>query len=381
MADLELQGVIKLTADTSEAEKKAAEIGKKDVAPTPPEQEAGKPKPPASEASTSAAQDVGRQVAGAFASLKGAFATVMGSGGAGGIVGALANVAGAVGGGARGVFNAIGGVGRAGVTGGGAGGGGGAVHHIVAPGGGAGGPGFSVAGAMAAVGPYAAIAAAIATAFAGVVIAAKAVMDRLIAFGRSLAQVSAPMAQAFAMFDVQIMQLKRQMGDALAPVFRDLLQSLILLAKNVLPEFTFIIKMVGEAFTGWILTINEAVGAIRMLAKVQASAAMVVTDPLNATKHLADIATTINNWWDWSKRQNLKNAQQPSGVMDFMHMINAEGSAQRQYQAFGRGGNPMGLAPAMAPNPNAGDIRHSADDGTITHRARPTDGSISARAH
>lgn len=233
MSDIELQGRVEFSADTEQAESQVAEMGKKGG------------KAFGDEFISSI-----KQVAGNIQSTVGAMR--------GGFSGIAKLIAGGFGGGGAGA--------------GAGGGGGGANMGFWNPawgpppggggGGGAGGGGAAAGGAMATAGA----AVAIVQAIKGIVDLFKDLAHALInatrqlmEFLRSLAQVSGKMAIAFAQFDVQIMLLKKQLGDALAPLTRGLLNEMVGLFRELMPAITY-------AIGGLIVSIRILVKSFSMAA-------------------------------------------------------------------------------------------------------------------
>lgn len=223
MADTELTGVIHLTADTKEADKKVADIGNGDAA-----------------GAANAGASVGNNFSKGFVSsvkqqISNALGYIFASPAAG-----------------RGVGNAnpfpFGGGGGPNTPGGAGGGGGG---------GGGGGQGGGGKGSIPGV--LGIFRIELFRLIKDLANSFKELIESVYRFMRSLAEVSAPMAMAFGIFDMQIMMLKRQLGDALAPAMRELLHSLVNLAKDVLPTVIVAFRALLGAIT-WIINKVGAVG-------------------------------------------------------------------------------------------------------------------------
>lgn len=91
---------------------------------------------------------------------------------------------------------------------------------------------------------------------------------KLIAFARDLAaNASGPMAAAFAMFDVQLMLLKKKMGDALAPAINRLLKSLLQLIEAALPAIIAICEILADVLTLLFKALTPIVWIISLLAR------------------------------------------------------------------------------------------------------------------
>lgn len=100
---------------------------------------------------------------------------------------------------------------------------------------GAGVAGIVAGGALLAVG-----------AFVKLVQTVKGLITEFIAFGRSLAQWSGRMAMSFAEFDVEIMRIKHQMGEALAPTMRALLNEIVSFIRSNQQLITTLLSGLGK---------------------------------------------------------------------------------------------------------------------------------------
>jgi hypothetical protein len=113
----------------------------------------------------------------------------------------------------------------------------------------AGGTAATAAKAGAAGGPIGMAVVAAGVIVLGFGIAVKKATEFLIDFGRGLSQFSAGMGMAFKVFDMQIMNIKRQLGDALSPAMNELLQSITPLVREALPSVITAFKMLVNVLT------------------------------------------------------------------------------------------------------------------------------------
>lgn len=193
--------------------------------------------------------------------------------------------------------------------------------------------GGAIVGALGKAGPWVAVAAAVVTAVTAAVAAFKRVTEAVIAFGRSLTKVSASMAQVFAAFDVQMMQFQRQLGEALAPAFRELLFQITEIVKIALPAFTLGMQVLVGVITEVLAELKQFFEAIKIGARIQADAFDMLANPLNAKNDLNDIKAAMQEWFNWQKQQAAKKNDHPGTVKAYMDMLNAKDSRQRQYQS------------------------------------------------
>jgi hypothetical protein len=302
MADTEFTGTIKLTADTSEAEKKVAQVGKGKAG-------GGDAAPSSAEVST-LTKRISTVVNDLFGRAGKAATGSMGrTGEMFGNIGALFGRGGMVGGG-----------GAAGAE-----------------------------GAMAALGPVGIGLAAVAGLSVGALAVAesfKALTEKIVDFGRSLASVSPSMAINFAQFDREIMLIKQQIGEALAPMFEDLLKDIIHLFQELAPALILVVYVLGRFVTVMIEGLEKLVKAGLGVAGSVGSALATSAGVLGAgaiggvrigaasggaSSFLEDIKEAIREFME--KYQQTENRKLSGMVMtEFMHRINAEGSAQRAYQ-------------------------------------------------
>ena len=315
--DTEFTGTIKLTADTSEAEKKVEQVGTgkggKDAAPAPAE-----------------VSDLTKRISTVVNDLfgragKAATGAMSKTGGVFGDIGALFGM----GGKAAGAAGAAGGAG----------------------------------GAMAALGPVGIVVAGIVGLGVGAMAVAesfKSLTERLMDFGRTLTTVSPSMALVFAEFDRSMMMLKQQLGEALAPAFSMMLQSVT----SALIDLAPIIGEVVVGLTSFVSHMIVSVQGLIALHEFTASALRMMFWPSAANQQAA-----INDWSKLAaldrKEQGMpgiiesiekfreswerNEARKTSGMVmsEFMQRINADGSAQRAYQdAFHAGGPSAQAAPA-----------------------------------
>jgi len=355
--DVELQGVIKLTADTTEAEKKVDSVGTSKPAAGGLDKDVAKAKDTAEKA----AKEVLGKITSLINSVFGQFGQAA-TGAFGKFAGILGNVGSLFGGGSKAAAAVAGGAGAAAAGGGAAAGGVGAGAAGAAVAGGPVGIGIAVAAGLVAAGM------AVATVF-------KEVVDRVLSFARTLAEVSPSMAVTFAMFDRQIMMIKNQLGEELAPGIRQLLDSIMGLIDEILPPFAAfvqgviaIVTIITNAVHAMMLVFNVIMdlwGIVMNLllgngasGKKNSELAMNIADSYIKGKQIKNPMDVITDAIkDWHNAWDKENARRSTGMVmtDFMKRINADGSAQRQYQDQFRQHGPGGAAVAV-PARNAGGM-------------------------
>jgi len=339
MADTTFQGVIELTADTTKAEKKVEELEKKKGGSTPSSggsaSGGGTTLPDASAISSNV-----KQIVSAMGNLFGGF----GRTGAGAFNNAFSNIQAVgklFGAGAQGAAKAATAAGQAA-----------AAAGTTGASGAAAGAGAAAAPALAALGPIGiavGTVAALGAVSVGVAVAFKAATEQVMDFARTLATVSPSMAVTFAQFDRQMMIIKQQMGEMLAPAINDMLNSIVGFVQGIAPyvalftmvlsEFIATVINVMDKFIKWAESHKAIVGGViggmafglggiipgANIAGGGGDGAGKANNPLE------EIRETIKSFFEaWKINQN-RNAS-AMVMQDFMRQINAEGSAQRQYQ-------------------------------------------------
>ena len=347
MADTEFNGVIKLTADTTEAEKKVAAVGQaKSYGGSAPSTPSTVSQPQTQEAS--AVSSSLKQIVSTMGNLFGGF----GRTGAGAFNKVFGNVQGLgqlFGSGSKAAGSAAGSSASAGSA-------------ASAAAGGVSAAGAAAPAALAALGPIGIAVGAVAALGAisvGVAGAFKGVTEKIVDFARTLATVSPSMAITFAQFDRQMMLIKQQLGESRAPAINDLLNTIVGFVQDAAPYLALFVTVLSSTIAmllEWFESHSGITGGIVNVLTGGISGGLGLIADAGEGKNggkptnvLAEMRDFIKDFLDEYKRNQNRNAS-AMVMQDFMKQINADGSAQRQYQdEFKAGGGYVYHAPIPVP--------------------------------